>query len=153
MGIICIIFCALKPFSSYFIFCALKPFFSYFFCAYSDRFLPDKAIDLVDEAGSRVRLRHAQVKKHFGFTLLAFFMHHFLIINHNNILFWQLPEEARELDKELRQITKEKNEAVRGQDFEKVCIFPQKKRKKKTKIISANSCQKYIEQFLGSFLA
>ncbi|PWA67393.1 CLPC-like protein [Artemisia annua] len=31
----------------------------------------------------------------------------------------QLPEEARELEKELRQITKEKNEAVRGQDFEK----------------------------------
>lgn len=28
----------------------------------SDRFLPDKAIDLIDEAGSRVRLRHAQVK-------------------------------------------------------------------------------------------
>ncbi|KAI3521090.1 hypothetical protein L1887_10549 [Cichorium endivia] len=56
----------------------------------SDRFLPDKAIDLIDEAGSRVRLRHAQ-----------------------------LPEEARELEKELRQITKEKNEAVRGQDFEK----------------------------------
>ncbi|KVI06123.1 AAA+ ATPase domain-containing protein [Cynara cardunculus var. scolymus] len=55
-----------------------------------DRFLPDKAIDLLDEAGSRVRLHHAQ-----------------------------LPEEARELEKELRQITKEKNEAVRGQDFEK----------------------------------
>jgi hypothetical protein len=34
----------------------------------------------------------------------------------------QLPEEARELDKELRAITKEKNEAVRGQDFEKVGI-------------------------------
>lgn len=34
----------------------------------------------------------------------------------------QLPEEARELEKELRQITKEKNEAVRGQDFEKVHI-------------------------------
>ncbi|KAG7951333.1 hypothetical protein I3843_12G002000 [Carya illinoinensis] len=56
----------------------------------SDRFLPDKAIDLIDEAGSRVRLRHAQ-----------------------------LPEEARELERELRQITKEKNEAVRSQDFEK----------------------------------
>ncbi|KAK4488934.1 hypothetical protein RD792_004724 [Penstemon davidsonii] len=56
----------------------------------SDRFLPDKAIDLVDEAGSRVRLRHAQ-----------------------------LPEEARELEKELRQITKEKNDSVRSQDFEK----------------------------------
>ncbi|GMH15353.1 hypothetical protein Nepgr_017194 [Nepenthes gracilis] len=56
----------------------------------SDRFLPDKAIDLIDEAGSRVRLRHAQ-----------------------------LPEDAKELEKELRQITKEKNEAVRSQDFEK----------------------------------
>lgn len=33
----------------------------------------------------------------------------------------QLPEEAKELDKELRAVTKEKNEAVRGQDFEKVC--------------------------------
>ncbi|GAB2238144.1 hypothetical protein Droror1_Dr00016046 [Drosera rotundifolia] len=56
----------------------------------SDRFLPDKAVDLIDEAGCRVRLRHAQ-----------------------------LPAEARELEKELRQITKEKNEAVRSQDFEK----------------------------------
>ncbi|XP_027332165.1 chaperone protein ClpC, chloroplastic isoform X1 [Abrus precatorius] len=56
----------------------------------SDRFLPDKAIDLIDEAGSRVRLQHAQ-----------------------------LPEEARELDKEVRQIVKEKEEAVRNQDFEK----------------------------------
>ena len=35
----------------------------------------------------------------------------------------QLPEEARELEKELRQITKEKNEAVRSQDFEKVCYY------------------------------
>ena len=34
----------------------------------------------------------------------------------------QLPEEARELEKELKQITKEKNEAVRGQDFEKVLM-------------------------------
>ena len=56
----------------------------------SDRFLPDKAIDLIDEAGSRVRLRHAQ-----------------------------LPEEARELDKELRALLKEKDAAVRAQDFEK----------------------------------
>ncbi|GAA0148679.1 chaperone [Lithospermum erythrorhizon] len=56
----------------------------------SDRFLPDKAIDLIDEAGSRVRLRHAQ-----------------------------MPAEAKDLEKELRKVTKEKNEAVRGQDFEK----------------------------------
>eukprot|EP00850_Spirogloea_muscicola_P021447 SM000249S08258 [mRNA] locus=s249:24229:30309:- [translate_table: standard] len=56
----------------------------------SDRFLPDKAIDLIDEAGSRVRLQHGQ-----------------------------LPEEARALDKELRALIKEKDELVRNQDFEK----------------------------------
>lgn len=43
-----------------------------------------QAIDLIDEAGSRVRLRHIQ-----------------------------LPEEARDLDKELRQVTKDKDAAVR----------------------------------------
>lgn len=55
----------------------------------ADRFLPDKAIDLIDEAGSRVRLMHSQ-----------------------------LPPAARELDKELRELLKQKDEAVRGQDFE-----------------------------------
>jgi len=56
----------------------------------SDRFLPDKAIDLVDEAGSRVRLINSQ-----------------------------LPPAAKELDKELRQILKEKDDAVRSQNFDK----------------------------------
>ncbi|MCG9890987.1 MAG: ATP-dependent Clp protease ATP-binding subunit [Thermosynechococcaceae cyanobacterium MS004] len=56
----------------------------------SDRFLPDKAIDLMDEAGSRVRLINSQ-----------------------------LPPAAKELDKELRQVLREKDEAVRGQDFDK----------------------------------
>jgi hypothetical protein len=32
----------------------------------------------------------------------------------------QVPEEARELDEELKQITKQKNEVVGSQDFEKV---------------------------------
>ncbi|HEY9810921.1 MAG TPA: ATP-dependent Clp protease ATP-binding subunit [Halomicronema sp.] len=56
----------------------------------SDRFLPDKAIDLIDEAGSRVRL-----------------------------LTSQLPPAAKELDKELRQVLKEKDDAVRAQDFDR----------------------------------
>ena len=56
----------------------------------ADRFLPDKAIDLIDEAGSRVRLMNSQ-----------------------------LPAAAKELDLELREILKSKDEAVRGQDFEK----------------------------------
>nr|YP_009402686.1 Clp protease ATP binding subunit [Compsopogon caeruleus]ARX96041.1 Clp protease ATP binding subunit [Compsopogon caeruleus] len=56
----------------------------------SDRFLPDKAIDLVDEAGSRVRLLNSQ-----------------------------LPPAARELDKELRNVLKTKDEAIRSQKYEK----------------------------------
>jgi len=56
----------------------------------ADRFLPDKAIDLIDEAGSRVRLMNSQ-----------------------------LPAAAKELDLELREILKSKDEAVRSQDFEK----------------------------------
>jgi ATP-dependent Clp protease ATP-binding subunit ClpC len=56
----------------------------------ADRFLPDKAIDLIDEAGSRVRLMNSQ-----------------------------LPAAAKELDQELKTILRSKDEAVRGQDFEK----------------------------------
>jgi ATP-dependent Clp protease ATP-binding subunit ClpC len=56
----------------------------------ADRFLPDKAIDLIDEAGSRVRLLNSQ-----------------------------LPAAAKELDQELREILKTKDEAVRSQNFEK----------------------------------
>ncbi|MFL0736984.1 MAG: ATP-dependent Clp protease ATP-binding subunit [Prochlorococcus sp.] len=56
----------------------------------SDRFLPDKAIDLIDEAGSRVRLLNSK-----------------------------LPPAAKEVDKELRKIQKEKEDAVRDQDFSK----------------------------------
>ena len=56
----------------------------------TDRFLPDKAIDALDEASSKVRLKVSS-----------------------------LCPEARELDKELREIVKEKEEAIRNQDFEK----------------------------------
>ncbi|MGV2826479.1 ATP-dependent Clp protease ATP-binding subunit [Myxosarcina sp. GI1(2024)] len=56
----------------------------------SDRYLPDKAIDLIDEAGSRVRLINSQ-----------------------------LPPAAKELDKELRDVLKQKDDAVRSQDFDR----------------------------------
>jgi ATP-dependent Clp protease ATP-binding subunit ClpC len=55
----------------------------------SDRFLPDKAIDLIDEAGSRVRLRNS------------------------------LKSVDRELKRELALVTKQKQEAVKTQDFDK----------------------------------
>ena len=79
----------------------------------SDRFLPDKAIDLIDEAGSRVRLQHAQ-----------------------------LPEEARELDKELRGILKEKESAVRGQDFEKAGELRDREMELKAQISALTSSSK-----------
>ncbi|MGY6530684.1 MAG: ATP-dependent Clp protease ATP-binding subunit [Cyanobacterium sp.] len=71
----------------------------------SDRFLPDKAIDLVDEAGSRVRLLNSQ-----------------------------LPAEAKELDKELREVLKEKDEAVRSQDFDKAGELRDREMEIKTEI-------------------
>jgi len=56
----------------------------------TDRFLPDKAIDVLDEASSKVRLKVSS-----------------------------LCPEGKELDKELKAIIKEKEEAIRNQDFEK----------------------------------
>jgi len=55
----------------------------------ADRFLPDKAIDLIDEAGSRVRLLNSQ-----------------------------LPDVVKELNTELKDILKSKDLAIRDQDFE-----------------------------------
>jgi ATP-dependent Clp protease ATP-binding subunit ClpC len=54
----------------------------------SDRFLPDKAIDLIDEAGSRVRILNSKV-----------------------------PAAAKSLNKELRQVQKDKEDAVVLQEF------------------------------------
>jgi len=56
----------------------------------SDRFLPDKAIDLIDEAGSKVRLR--------SFTT---------------------PPNLKELELKLEEVRKEKDAAVQSQEFEK----------------------------------
>ena len=63
----------------------------------SDRFLPDKAIDLIDEAGSRVRLINSK-----------------------------LPPEAKQIDKELREIQKQKEEAVRDQNFDQASQLREK---------------------------
>ncbi len=56
----------------------------------NDRFLPDKAIDVIDEASSKVRLKVCT-----------------------------LSPEGKELDKELREIIKEKEDAIRNQEFER----------------------------------
>ena len=56
----------------------------------TNRFLPDKAIDVIDEASSKVRLKVSN-----------------------------LSPEGKELEKELRSIIKEKEDAIRNQEFEK----------------------------------
>ncbi|MCH2407745.1 MAG: ATP-dependent Clp protease ATP-binding subunit [Acidimicrobiales bacterium] len=55
----------------------------------SDRHLPDKAIDLIDEAGSRLRLRRMNT-----------------------------PDDLRELEVELAEVVQRKKAAVESQDFE-----------------------------------
>ncbi len=55
----------------------------------TDRYLPDKAIDLIDEAGSRLRLRHSSP-----------------------------PEDIRELENKISDTERQKEEAVLSQNFE-----------------------------------
>ncbi|WP_053217642.1 ATP-dependent protease ATP-binding subunit ClpC [Virgibacillus senegalensis] len=56
----------------------------------TDRFLPDKAIDLIDEAGSKVRLRS-----------------------------YTAPPNLKDLEQKLEEVRKEKDAAVQSQEFEK----------------------------------
>ena len=65
----------------------------------SDRFLPDKAIDLVDEAASRVRIRS-----------------------------FMTPPDMKEAQEKVDAIAKEKEEAVAHQDFEKAAQLRDKER-------------------------
>lgn len=71
----------------------------------TDRFLPDKAIDVLDEASSKVRLKVSS-----------------------------LCPEGRELDKQLKEIVKEKTEAIKNQDFEKASSLRDDEENMKEKI-------------------
>ena len=65
----------------------------------SDRFLPDKAIDLIDEAGSRLRIRRMTA-----------------------------PPELREYDDRIAEARKEKESAIDGQDFERAASLRDKEK-------------------------
>ncbi|MDP9068488.1 MAG: ATP-dependent Clp protease ATP-binding subunit [Actinomycetota bacterium] len=60
----------------------------------SDRYLPDKAIDLIDEAGSRLRIRRMSA-----------------------------PPDYRELEENIADIRRKKEEAIEAQDFERAAAF------------------------------
>ncbi len=65
----------------------------------ADRFLPDKAIDLIDEAGSRLRIRRMTA-----------------------------PPELRAFDDKIAEARKEKESAIDGQDFEKAAALRDKEK-------------------------
>ncbi len=69
----------------------------------ADRFLPDKAIDLIDEAASRVRLKA-----------------------------YTVPDNLKEMEKELKSLEEEKSSAVRSQDFERAAAIRDKEKSLKT---------------------
>ena len=56
----------------------------------TDRYMPDKAIDLLDETASKIRMKK-----------------------------YTMPKELKNMEKEVKNITKEKNDAIQCQDFEK----------------------------------
>jgi ATP-dependent Clp protease ATP-binding subunit ClpC len=60
----------------------------------SDRFLPDKAIDLIDEAGSRLRIRRMGA-----------------------------PPDYRELEERIAEVRRQKEESIEAQDFERAAGF------------------------------
>ena len=65
----------------------------------SDRFLPDKAIDLIDEAGARMRIRRMTA-----------------------------PPDLREFDERISQVRREKESAIDAQDFEKAASLRDKEK-------------------------
>lgn len=71
----------------------------------NDRYLPDKAIDLIDEASSRVKMRT-----------------------------YTRPENLKELEDKIAQYEKEKDEAIRAQDFEKAASLRDKEKMAKEKL-------------------
>ena len=66
----------------------------------NDRFLPDKAVDLLDEAGARMRIKRMTA-----------------------------PEGLREVDDRIAEVRKEKEAAIDAQDFEKAAGLRDKERK------------------------
>ncbi|EES90834.1 ATP-dependent Clp protease ATP-binding subunit [Clostridium botulinum] len=71
----------------------------------TDRYLPDKAIDLIDEAGAKVRIKNLTV-----------------------------PPDLKGLEEELEKVGKEKEDAITVQDFEKAASLRDKEKELKDKL-------------------
>jgi len=75
----------------------------------SGRYLPDKAIDLIDEAGARARLS----------VMTA-------------------PPDVKHIEERIESLKKEKEQSVKGQDFEKAAKFRDEERKLKEELNKVN---------------
>jgi ATP-dependent Clp protease ATP-binding subunit ClpC len=71
----------------------------------NDRYLPDKAIDLIDEASSRVRMEDTK-----------------------------LPPDVKDLESEINALTAEKESAVQNQDFERAAEIRDKEKVKREEL-------------------
>ena len=78
-----------------------------------DRFLPDKAIDLIDEAASKVRLRA-----------------------------YTPPEDIRELEEKIKRINEEKTSAVNSQNFEQAAALRDEEKEVKAHLENAKEVWK-----------
>ncbi|MCT4611965.1 MAG: ATP-dependent Clp protease ATP-binding subunit [Clostridia bacterium] len=74
----------------------------------TDRFLPDKAIDLIDEAASKVRLK-----------------------------IFTAPPEVKDIEKELEKLEVDKEEAIKSEEYEKAGIIKKKQTDLKAKLDNA----------------
>ena len=71
----------------------------------TDRFLPDKAIDLIDEAASRIKMKT-----------------------------YTVPDKIKDIENQVEELGKEKEEAIRVQDFEKAATLRDKEHELKDKL-------------------
>ena len=71
----------------------------------NDRFLPDKAIDLMDEAASRVKMRT-----------------------------YTMPDSIKKIEEKIEELDREKEEAIRVQDFEKAATLRDSEKEQKEKL-------------------
>ncbi len=75
----------------------------------TDRFLPDKAIDLMDEAGSRIRIRNSES-----------------------------PSEIKEIESEINELSLQKDAAINEQDFERAAKIRDEQKAKQEKLAELN---------------
>ena len=90
----------------------------------TDRFLPDKAIDLIDEAGSKVRISNCAV-----------------------------PNDIKDIEEKIRQVQKDKNAAIEGQDYELAAKLRDQENDLKNKLENAKNVWNENNNFVGSVTA